>query len=153
GFKSPVLSDIRGEIWLKAVGTLAFNPISALTHAYLGDLCRLPETRALALEMMREGERVAARLGATIRLPIERRLARAEAVGAHKTSMLQDIEAGRALEIEAILSAERQLGQLTGTPTPYINAIYACAKLLDQTLTSAGGRLRIDPISVADSVA
>jgi 2-dehydropantoate 2-reductase len=153
GFKSPVLSDIRGEIWLKAVGALAFNPISALTHAYLGDLCRLPETRALALEMMREGEHVAARLGVTIRLPVERRLAGAEAVGAHKTSMLQDIEAGRPLEIEALLSAIRELGQLTRTPTPYINAIYACTKLLDQTLTNAGGRLRIDPVDVADSVA
>jgi 2-dehydropantoate 2-reductase len=152
GFKSPILTDIRGELWLKAVGALAFNPISALTHAQLGDLCRLPETRALALEMMREGERVAARLGVTIRLPLERRLAGAEAVGAHRTSMLQDVEAGRPLEIEALLSAVRELGQLTETPTPYITAIYACVKLLDQTLTDAGGRLRIDPINVADPV-
>ena len=85
GFKAPVLTDVRGEIWLKAVGALAFNSISALTHATLEDICRCPETRVLALELMREAERIAAQLGVTLRLPLERRLAGAEAVGAHKT--------------------------------------------------------------------
>lgn len=150
GFKSPVLSDIRGEIWLKAVGVLALNPISALTHATLVDICRTPETRHLALEMMREAERVAAKLGITLRHPPERRLAGAEAVGAHKTSMLQDVEAGRPLEIDALMGAVLELGGLTATPTPYIAAIFACVKLLDQTLTTAGDRLRAQPAGVPD---
>lgn len=126
GFKAPVLSDIRAEIWLKAIGALAFNPLSALTHAYLADICRTPETRALALEMMREGERVAGKLGITLRLPPERRIAGAEQIGFHKTSMLQDVEAGRPLEIEALVNAVLELGRLTDTPTPLVAAVYAC---------------------------
>jgi 2-dehydropantoate 2-reductase len=153
GFKSPVLADIRGEIWLKAMGSLAFNPISALTHATLEDICRTPETHALALEMMREAERVAGSLGVTIRHTPERRLAGAEAVGAHKTSTLQDVEAGRALEIDALLSAVLELGRLTATPTPYIGAITACMRLLDRTLSRTGGRLKVEPADVGDLVA
>ena len=153
GFKSPVLTDIRAELWLKAIGSLAFNPLSALTHAYLADICGLPETRALALEMMREGERVAAKLGITLRLPPERRIAGAEQIGCHKTSMLQDVEAGRALEIDALVKAVLELGRLTDTPTPYVSAVYACAKLLDRTLTKAGGRLQVEPASEPDLVA
>jgi 2-dehydropantoate 2-reductase len=152
GFKSPVLPDIRAEIWLKAIGSLAFNPLSALTHAYLADICRTPETRALALEMMREGERVAGKLGITLRLPPERRIAGAEQIGFHKTSMLQDVETGRTLEIEALVNAVLELGRLTGTPTPHVAAVYACVKLLDRTLTKAGSRLRAEPAVEADLV-
>lgn len=152
GLKSPVLSDIRSEIWLKAIGALAFNPISALTHATLVEICRTPETRDLSLQLMREAEKVAASLNVTLRHSPERRLAGAEAVGAHKTSTLQDIEAGRSLEIEALLGAVLELGRLTGTPTPYIGAIYACTKLLDRSLTTAGARLRLQPVGLGDLV-
>ncbi len=146
GFKAPILPDIRGEIWLKAVGALAFNPISALTHALLGDLCRWPPTCALALAMMREAECVAGKLGVRLRLPIERRVAGAESVGAHRTSMLQDVEAGRRLEFEALVGAVLELGRLTETPMPSTEAIYACLSLLDRTLAEGGWRLRPEPV-------
>ncbi len=153
GFKSPVLPDIRAEVWLKAIGALAFNPLSALTHAYLADICRCGETRALALEMMREGERVAGKLGITLRLPPERRIAGAEQIGCHKTSMLQDVERGRTLEIDALMNAVLELGRLTDTPTPHVAAVYACVKLLDRTLTDAGARLQVERATEADLVA
>jgi 2-dehydropantoate 2-reductase len=153
GFKSPVLPDIRAEIWLKAIGSLAFNPLSALTHAYLADICRMPETRMLALVLMREGERVAAKLGVTLRLPPERRIAGAEQIGYHKTSMLQDVEAGWPLEIEALVNAVLELGRLTETPTPNVAAVYACVKLLNRTLVEAGGRLQVARAAAADLVA
>jgi 2-dehydropantoate 2-reductase len=137
GFKSPVLADVRSEIWLKAIGSLAFNPISALTRATLVDICRFPETRELATHMMHEAEQIATKLGVTLRLPIERRIAGAEQVGAHKTSMLQDVEAGQPLEIEALVHAVLELGRLTETPTPFTQAVYACVKLLDRTISRA----------------
>ncbi len=102
GLKSRVLKDIRSEIWLKAWGNLSFNPISALTHATLVDICQFPETRHLAARMMEEAETIAKKLGVTFRVTIEKRIAGAESVGAHKTSMLQDVEAGRSLETEAL---------------------------------------------------
>ena len=136
GFKAPITSDIRGEIWLKVLGNLSFNPISALTRATLVDLLAFPLTRDLCIEMMREAEAVAKRLGITLRLPIERRIAGAEKVGAHKTSMLQDVEHGKAIEIEALVGAVVELGRLTGIPTPHIDAVYACAALLAKTVTS-----------------
>ena len=143
GLKAPVTDDIRGEIWLKVWGNLSFNPISALTHAILVDLCRYPLTRELSVEMMREAETIAKKLGITFRVSIERRFAGAEKVGAHKTSMLQDVEQGKAIEIEALVGAVVELGRLTGTPTPHIDAVYACASLLAKTLAESGGRLAI----------
>jgi 2-dehydropantoate 2-reductase len=134
GFKSFVLEDIRAEIWLKAWGALSFNPISALTQATMVDICRFPETRALVATMMREAQVIAEKLGITFRHPIEKRIAGAEAVGAHKTSMLQDLQAGRSLEIEAVIGAIAELGRLTETPCLSVDAVYACAKLLDHTL-------------------
>jgi 2-dehydropantoate 2-reductase len=132
--KAPITDDIRGQIWVKVWGNLSFNPISALTRATLQDLCRFPLTRELCVEMMREAEVVANRLGVRLRVSIERRIAGAEKVGAHKTSMLQDVEAGRPIEIEALVGAVVELGRLTGTPTPHIDAVYACARLLATTL-------------------
>ncbi len=143
GFKSFVLDDIRAEIWLKAWGNLTFNPISALTHATLEGICRFPETRALARAMMEEAQAVAEKLGISFRHTIERRIAGAEAVGAHKTSMLQDVELGRSLEVEALIGAVVELGRLTETPTPHIDAVYACVKLLAKSLSEAGGGLRL----------
>lgn len=134
GFKAPVIADIRNELWLKLWGNLSFNPISALTRATMVDICRFPPTRDLAAEMMREAEAVATKLGVTFRVSIERRLAGAERVGAHKTSMLQDVEAGRPIEIDALVGSVIELGELTGTPTPCIRAIYACACLLSRAV-------------------
>ena len=135
GFKSYVLDDIRGEIWLKLWGNLSFNPISALTRATLAAICRDPGTRALAADMMREAQQIAEKLGITFRHTIEKRIAGAEAVGEHKTSMLQDIEAGRAPEIEALVGAVVELGRLTETPIPHIESVYAAVKGLEETLS------------------
>jgi len=143
GFKAPIVRDIRSEIWLKLWGNLSFNPISALTHATLVDLCQFPPTRELCVLMMSEAETIARKLGVSMRISIERRIAGAEKVGAHKTSMLQDVEQGRPLELDALVGAVVELGALTGTPTPNISAIYACASLLARTLQNAHGSLRI----------
>jgi 2-dehydropantoate 2-reductase len=143
GFKAPITDDIRAEIWLKIWGNLSFNPISALTHATLVDLLQYPLTRELSIEMMREAQCVAERLGITFRVGIERRIAGAEKVGAHKTSMLQDVEAGKPLEIEALIGAVIELGKLVGIPTPHIDAVYACVSLLNKTLVDKGGRLEL----------
>ena len=141
GFKSPVTDDIRGEIWLKVLGNMSFNPISALTHATLADLLTYPPTRDLSIAMMREAEAIAIRLGVTMRVGIEKRIAGAEKVGAHKTSMLQDVEHGRALEHEALVGAVAELGRVVGIPTPHIDAVLACIRLLAKTLGDAKGRL------------
>lgn len=130
GFKAPVLEDIRSEIWLKLWGNLTFNPISALTRATLVDICQATYTRRLAAAMMAEAQAVAEHLGRTFRVTLEKRIAGAEKVGKHKTSMLQDFEAGRAPELEALVGAVVELGQITGIPTPHIEAVYGLAKLL-----------------------
>jgi 2-dehydropantoate 2-reductase len=143
GFKSPVIGDIRAEIWLKLWGNLSFNPISALTHATLVDICQFPDTRALARSMMEEAQAIANTLGITFRVDIDRRIAGAEKVGAHKTSMLQDVEAGRPIELEALVGSVIELGRLTGTATPHIDTVYALMRLLAQSLGKANGRLSI----------
>jgi 2-dehydropantoate 2-reductase len=143
GFKAPVTNDIRGEIWLKIWGNLSFNPISALTHATLVDLLKFPLTRELSINMMREAEAIANKLGITFRVGIDRRVAGAEKVGAHKTSMLQDVEAGKPIELDALVGAVVELGRLTNTPTPHIDAVYACASLLAKSLADQGGKLQI----------
>ena len=145
GFKAPISTDIRAEIWLKLWGNTTFNPISALTHATLADICRFPETRALAFAVMEEAQAVAEKLGVRSRISIEKRIAGAEAVGAHKTSMLQDVEAGRALELEAVAGSIIELARLTETPTPHLDSLYACSRLLAKTLSDHKGRLVIQP--------
>lgn len=141
GFRSRVLQDVRSEIWLKAWGNLSFNPISALTGATLAAICRDPGTRALARGMMEEAQEVAEALGASFRRPIERRIAGAEAVGEHKTSMLQDLEEGRPLEVEGLVGSVLELAELTGEPAPRIEAVYALTRLLAATRDgdTAGG--------------
>jgi 2-dehydropantoate 2-reductase len=133
GLKSYIVTDIRSDIWVKAWGNLSFNPISALTRATLIDICQFPETRALSISMMREAQEIAHRLGITFRHTIEQRIAGAERVGAHRTSMLQDFESGQEPELEALVGVVVELGRLTNTPTPAIDAVYACAKLLWET--------------------
>jgi 2-dehydropantoate 2-reductase len=146
GFKSPVSKDIRGEIWVKLWGNLSFNPISALTHATLQDICRFPASRELAASMMREAQALAEKLGVEFKISLDKRIAGAEAVGAHKTSMLQDVEAGRALELEALVGSVVELGRITGTPTPTIDAVYALASLLGKTLGDSKGKLPLQPL-------
>jgi 2-dehydropantoate 2-reductase len=149
GFKAPVIADIRSEIWLKLWGNLSFNPISALTHATLVGLLQFPLTRELSVQMMREAEGVANKLGVTFRVGIDKRIAGAEKVGEHKTSMLQDVEAGRPMEIEALVGAVVELGRLTGTPTPHIDAVYALVSLLARELAANGGKLSMTTRSAA----
>ncbi len=144
GFKAPVVSDLRAEIWTKLWGNLSFNPISALTHATLLDICRFPLSRTLAADMMREAQAIGEALGIRFRVPLEKRIAGAEAVGAHKTSMLQDVETGRPIEIAALVGSVIELGRITGTPTPHIDAVYALASLLAETLQASKGRLRVE---------
>ncbi len=139
GLKSRVLTDIRSEIWLKAWGNLSFNPISALSHATLVDICQFPETRQLAATMMEEAQNIAKKLGVTFRVSIDKRIAGAAGVGAHKTSMLQDVEAGRSLETEALIGSVLEMSKLTATPAPAIEAIYASVKLLNKVMQAEGG--------------
>jgi len=143
GFKAPVVSDVRAELWTKLWGNLSFNPVSALTHATLEDLCRYPLTRALVADMMREAQAVGEALGIRFRIPIEKRIAGGEAVGPHKTSMLQDIEAGRAVEADALIGSVIELGRIVNVPTPHLDTAYALVKLLSKTLSDQRGRLRV----------
>ncbi|MBS0444247.1 MAG: 2-dehydropantoate 2-reductase [Proteobacteria bacterium] len=147
GFKAPVSRDIRSELWIKLWGNLSFNPISALTHATLEQICRFGATRSLAAAMMREAQAVAEKLGVRFKISLEQRIAGAQAVGAHKTSMLQDVEHGRALELEALVGSVVELGRITQTPTPTIEAIYAATSLLAQTLAAQKGRLELQPLA------
>jgi len=147
GFKAPVSADIRTEIWLKLWGNLTFNPVSALTHGTLAQICRFPHTRQLAADMMGEAQAIAEKLGVRFRISIDKRIAGAEAVGEHKTSMLQDIEHGRVIELDALVGSVIELGRLTQTPTPHIDAVYACCALLSRTLADQRGRLQVQPLS------
>jgi len=117
--------------------------VSALTHATLAAICRYPLTRALAVAMMEEAKQVGEKLGIKFRISIDKRIAGAESIGEHKTSMLQDVEAGRILEVDALLGSVIELGRLTATPTPHLDAIYACTKLLGQTLSNAKAGLKL----------
>lgn len=137
GFTSRVLTDIRSHLWVKAWGNLAFNPISALTGATLVEICRRATTRQLAVQMMGEAEQIADALGLRIRVSIEQRIEGAAQVGEHKTSMLQDVEAGHPLEIEPLIGSFVELGTMTGVPTPTISAVYALVSLLDARLRRA----------------
>jgi 2-dehydropantoate 2-reductase len=145
GFRSPALSDVRTEIWMKLWGNLTFNPVSALTHATLEDICRFAPTRALAAAMMSEAQAVGEAFGIRFRLSIEKRIAGAEGVGAHKTSMLQDIEHGRATEIDALLGSVIELARLVNVPTPHLDAVYAVTKLLSETVARSGRGLPFAP--------
>ena len=134
GFKSPVLTDIRSEIWLKLWGNLSFNPISALTHGTLEGICQFPLTRELAATMMLEAKDIAEKLGAGFRVTLEKRIEGTEKVGKHKTSMLQDVEAGKPLEIDGMLGAVIELAEITGTHVPALRSVYACVCLLNKTI-------------------
>ena len=146
GFKAPVSRDIRSEIWVKLWGNLTFNPVSALSHATLEHICTFPLTRELASRMMTEAQVVAEKLGVEFKVSLDQRIAGAQAVGAHKTSMLQDVEQGRALELEALVGSVVELARITDTPTPTIDAIYAVTALLAKTLRTQAGKLQVQNV-------
>jgi 2-dehydropantoate 2-reductase len=125
GLQAPVLDRIRDEIWLKLWGNVCFNPISALTHATLEVICSDPATRALSKAMMIEARAIAERFGVRFRIDIDRRIEGARRVGAHKTSMLQDLERNRPMEIDPIITVVQEMGRLTKHPTPTIDAVQA----------------------------
>ncbi|ATX66518.1 2-dehydropantoate 2-reductase [Roseinatronobacter bogoriensis] len=129
GLKAPVRPRIRDEIWVKLWGNLSFNPISALTHATLDVLCTDSGTRAVARAMMVEAQEIAEKLGVKFPIDVDRRIDGGAAVGAHRTSMLQDLDAGRPMEIDALVTAVQELGRLTQTPTPTIDTILALIRL------------------------
>jgi 2-dehydropantoate 2-reductase len=140
GLKCPIEAEIRDSVWIKLIGNVAFNPISALTRGTMIEICRHPGTRALAIALMEETLEVARRLGSTPAITIERRLAGAERVGEHKTSMLQDLEAGKRLELAPIVDALIELADMTGTEVPSLRAIGAATSLLDRTAADASTR-------------
>jgi len=129
GLRAPIRPRLREEIWVKLWGNLSFNPISALTHATLEDICADAGTRAVARAMMVEAEAIATALGVKLPIDVDRRIEGAAAVGAHRTSMLQDLEAGRPMEIEALVGSVAELGRLTGLPTPTIDTVLALIRL------------------------
>ena len=131
GLRCPINARFRHEIWVKLLGNVAFNPISALTHGTLEELVADADTARVVRDVMTETEAVAARLGIELPISIDQRMAGAAKVGAHKTSMLQDLEAGRPLEIEAVVGAVVELGDRLGVPMPATRTVYACAKMLD----------------------
>jgi len=130
GLRAPVTAHLRNEIWVKILGNVAFNPISALTGATLAQMLGTPETAALIRNIMQETEALTERLGVKMQVSIDQRMAGAAKVGEHKTSMLQDLEAGRPLELEAIVGAVLEVGERIGLPMPHTRAVYACTKLL-----------------------
>lgn len=129
GFRAPVRNHIRNEIWIKLWGNLAFNPISALTHATLDVIARDPGTRSVARAMMMEAQAIGEALGVRFGMDVEKRIEGAAAVGAHKTSMLQDLERGRPMEIDAILTAVQELGHLVAVATPTIDIVLPLVQL------------------------
>ena len=130
GLKAPVTTRIRNEIWVKLLRNVAFNPVSALNGYTLVEMARDPDISELVRNIMREAEAVASKLGLELPVSIEQRMVGAEKVGEHKTSMLQDLEAGRPLELEAIVGAVIELGERLAIPTPCTRAVYACTKAL-----------------------
>jgi 2-dehydropantoate 2-reductase len=139
GFRCPINPRFRHEIWVKLLGNVAFNPISALTGGTLEELVRHPEVSTVVRALMAETQAVASRLDIELPISIDQRMAGAEKVGKHKTSMLQDLEAGRPMEIDAIVGAVVELGGLLGVAMPATQTVYACVKMLDaQRRASAG---------------
>lgn len=139
GFRAPVVNDIRAEIWTKLWGNLSFNPISALTRATLKDICYFPPARNLASNMMREAQNVGEAIGIRFLVNIEKRIQGAESVGDHKTSMLQDLERGRPLEIEALLGAVVEIARILEIETPCLDSVYALASLLNKNPVCSNG--------------
>ena len=133
GLRCPITTRIRHEIWVKILGNAVFNPISALTGATVVQMARDPQVSLLARDIMREVEEVGNRMNLELPITIDQRMAGAEKVGEHKTSMLQDLEAGRPMELEAVVGAVVELGERLNLPMPHTRTVYACAKLLGES--------------------
>lgn len=136
GFRCPVTTRIRHEIWVKVLGNASLNPVSALTRATLVQMLRDPGVSSVIRNIMQEVEALSHKLGIELPVSIDQRLAGAEKVGEHKTSMLQDLEAGRPMELEALVGAVVELGERVGLPMPCTRAVYDCTKLLAQSASS-----------------
>ena len=136
GLKCPVEPDLRNDIWIKLMGNIAFNPISALTRATMAGICRHPGTRALVSDLMEETLEVAQLVGARPTVSVERRLAGAERTGEHKTSTLQDLEKGRPMELDVLLTAVVELADMVGAPVPTLRSVAALADLLNQQVAA-----------------
>jgi 2-dehydropantoate 2-reductase len=136
GFRCPVTTRIRPEIWVKVLGNASLNPVSALTRATLVQMLRDPGVSSVIRNIMQEVEALSNKLGMELPVSIDQRMAGAEKVGEHKTSMLQDLEAGRPLELEALVGAVVELGERVGLAMPYTRTVYSCTKLLAQSATS-----------------
>jgi 2-dehydropantoate 2-reductase len=134
GLSITTTPDIRDEIWSKLMGNAAFNPISALTRATLAAICADPATRSLAATVMQEAADIADKLGLRLRLSIEQRIQGAAEVGDHKTSMLQDVEAGRELEIDPLIGSFVEVGRITGTPVPATEMLHALVSQLNASI-------------------
>ena len=137
GLRAPVSTRLRQEIWVKALGNASFNPVSALTRATLAQMVRDPGVRSVIRNVMQEVEAVSRKLGMDLPVSIDQRIAGAEKVGEHKTSMLQDLEAGRPMELEALVGAVVELGERVGLPMPCTRTIYHCTKLLAESNLAA----------------
>ncbi len=152
GFRCPVTTRFRHEVWVKLLGNVAFNPISALTGATLAEMVQHPDVAAVIREIMRETEAVAAKLSIELPISIEQRMTGAEKVGAHKTSMLQDLEAGRPMELEAVVGAVVELADRLNVPVPCTRTVYAAAKLLDERRRAARGSAEAAPTGASRGV-
>jgi 2-dehydropantoate 2-reductase len=130
GLRAPIRSNIRQEIWVKLLGNLAFNPVSALTRASMAEISADPDAFGVARAIMEEAYEVAGELGIEVPVTIDQRMAGAGKVGDHKTSMLQDLEAAKPLEVGGLIGSVLEVGRLLGKPMPYTTTVYACAKLL-----------------------
>jgi 2-dehydropantoate 2-reductase len=139
GIRCPVTQKIRTEIWVKILGNVAFNPISALTRATLAQMARDSEVGPVVRNIMLEVEAVAAKMGIEMPISVDQRIAGAEKVGDHKTSMLQDLESGRPMELEAVVGAVVELGERLGVSMPHTRTVYACTRLLSSHALSVGG--------------
>jgi 2-dehydropantoate 2-reductase len=140
GLRAPVTAHLRNEIWVKILGNVAFNPISALTGATLAQMLSNPDTTSLIRNIMQETEQLTEKLGVKMQVSVEQRMAGAAKVGEHKTSMLQDLEAGRPLELEAIVGAVLEVGERVGLAMPHTRSVYACAKLLAERRGAVAGQ-------------
>ncbi|MBB6309977.1 2-dehydropantoate 2-reductase [Xanthobacter tagetidis] len=149
GLRAPVMPNIRDELWLKLWGNLCFNPISALTHATLDVIAADPGTRAVARGMMLEAQAIAEKLGIRFRVDVERRINGAGAVGAHKTSMLQDLERDRPMEIDPLVSVVQEMGRMLDMPTPTLDTVLALVRQR-AAISGLGGHLASPPLTAAD---
>ena len=135
GLRAPIRGHIRHDMWIKLLGNVVFNPMSALTGATLVEMTTHPESSDIVRAVMAEADAVAEGLGVRLPLTIDQRMDGARKVGTHKTSMLQDMEAGRPRELESVVGVVIELGEKLGLPMPHTRTLYSCARLLDQVRT------------------